>query len=195
MRKSLPVKASRAETRGKGAGARETAPLTISRPELLVNGSDRTFRNLVDDIFALAERHQAVRDGHAAYIGLSGTEYSVLVALRHLQDDGELGVSRLAEHLRVSGSFATTMVGKLMGRGLVTKHADPADARRVILQVTREGHDLLAKLAPVQRRINDIQFGSLSAADFRRILELLERLIASSEQAAALQRYLALGGR
>jgi MarR family transcriptional regulator, organic hydroperoxide resistance regulator len=178
-----------------GTGAQGKAPLTISRPELLVNGSDRQFRNLVDDIFALSERHRAVRDGHAAYIGLSGFEYTVLVALRHLQDEGHLGVSRLAEHLRVSGSFATTMVAKLASRGLVTKGPDPDDARRVLLQVTPEGHALLAKLAPVQRRVNDIQFGCLSGEDFGQFLDLLERMITSSEQAVAMQRYLALGGR
>ena len=112
------------------AAAQGSALLTISRPEMLVNGSDRQFCNLVDDIFALSARHQTVRDGHAAYIGLSGTEYTVLVALRHLQDEGHLGVTRLAERLRVSGSFATIMVAKLVKRGLVLKEPDPADARR-----------------------------------------------------------------
>ena len=178
-----------------GQGPQGKAPLTISRPELLVNGSDRRFRNLVDDIFALAQRHQAVRDGHAAFIELSGIEYSVLVALRHLQDEADIGVSGLAQHLRVSGSFATTVVGKLTARGLVEKLPDPTDARRLLLRVTADGHALLSRLAPVQRRVNDVQFGCLSAADFERVLDLLERLIGSSDQAVALQRYLSLGGR
>jgi len=168
--------------------------MTISRPELIVNGSDRRFRTLVDDIFALAQRHEAVRDGHAAYIGLSGPEYSTLVALRHLQDEADIGVSRLAAHLRVSGSFVTTIVGKLVARNLVDKLPDPSDARRVILRVNKDGHALLAKLAPVQRRVNDIQFGCLTDADFERALALLEGLIGSSDQALALQRYLSLGG-
>jgi len=159
-----------------------------------MNGSDRQFRRLVNDIFALAQRHQVVRDGHAAYIGLSGTEYSVLVAVRHLQDEDDIGVSNLAEYLRVSGSFATTVTGKLAAHGLLEKRSDPNDARRLVLRVTAEGHALLARLAPVQRRINDVQFGCLSAVDFARVLDLLERLIGSSNQAMALQRYLSLGG-
>jgi MarR family transcriptional regulator, organic hydroperoxide resistance regulator len=171
------------------------APLTISRPELLVDGSDRRFRRLVDDIFALAVRHHAVRDGHAARIGLTGVEYTTLVALRHLQDEGDVSVKRLADYFRVSGSFATTMVGKLIRRGLVAKKPDPTDGRRVRLHVTRKGHELLARLAPVQMQVNDVQFGGLSAAEFPRLIDTLERLIGSSDEAIALQRYLASKGR
>ena len=116
----------------------------------------------------------------------------MLVALRHLQDEADIGVSGLAKHLRISASFVTTIVGKLAGRGLIDKLPDPADARRVILRVNRRGHALLSKLAPVQRRVNDVQFGSLTAIDFERALALLEGLIGSSDEALALQRYLAL---
>src|SRR3954447_7435561 len=179
-----------------GGGAksrrRQTAPLTISRPELLVNGSDRTFRRLVDSIFAFGARHEAVREGHAARIGLSGVEYTILVALRHLEDEQAVSVKLLADYFRVSGSFATTLVGKLIERGLVEKHQDPDDKRKVRLTVTRDGHDLSAVLAPVQRRVNDVQFGCLSAEDFRYLLDVLARLIESSDQAIALQKYLAL---
>jgi MarR family transcriptional regulator, organic hydroperoxide resistance regulator len=170
----------------------EIAPLTISRPELLVEGSDRQFRRLVDDIFAFAARYQTVRDGHASRIGLSGPEYTMLVGLRHLEDEEEVGIKRLADHFRVSGSFVTTVVGKLIRRGFVTKQPDRTDNRRVRLHVTREGNDLLVQLAPVQRQVNDVQFGCLSGEDFRLLLDLLARLIASGDQAIALQQYLAL---
>lgn len=168
------------------------APLTISRPELLVQGSDLAFRRLVDDIFAFALRHAAVRDGHAARIGLSGVEYSTLIGLHHLADTGPVGVKQVADHFRVSGSFMTTLLGKLIDRGLVAKKADPEDGRRVRLSVTAKGRDLLAQLAPVQREVNDVQFGSLSRAEFEFLLDLLPRLIESSDRAIALQQYLAL---
>ena len=183
---------SRPRTKAVAARHRQTAPLTISRPELLVNGSDRRFRRLVDDLFALAVRHHAVRDAHAARIGLSGVEYSTLIGLRHLEDDGDVGVKQLADYFHVSGSFITTMVGKLIERGLIDKRSDPTDGRRVRLSVTPQGHDLLAELAPTQRQVNDVQFGSLSAADFHFLLDVLPRLIESSERAVALHRYLAL---
>jgi DNA-binding MarR family transcriptional regulator len=176
---------------GKTANAAiQSAPLTISRPELLVNGSDREFRRLVDDIFAFAARHEAVRGGHAARIGLSGIEYSTLIALRHLQNDGDVGVKELADYLHVSGSFITTLIAKFVKRGLVTKQSDLGDKRRVRLNVTKQGHDLLATLAPVQRQVNDVQFGPLSRADFQFLIRMLRQLIESSDKAVALQKYL-----
>jgi DNA-binding MarR family transcriptional regulator len=168
-----------------------SAPLTISRPELLMNGSDREFRRLVDGIFAFAARHEAVRDGHAARVGLSGVEYSTLIALRHLEDDGDVGVKELADYLRVSGSFITTMIGKLVARGLVAKQPGLEDKRRVRLSVTQKGHQLLATLAPAQRQVNDVQFGPLSRADFQLLLRVLRQLIDSSDRAVTLQKFLA----
>jgi MarR family transcriptional regulator, organic hydroperoxide resistance regulator len=167
------------------------SPLTVSRPELLVGGSDRAFRRLIHDIVALAMRHEAVRDGLAVRIGLTGVEFSTLVALRHEQAEGDVGIKELADYLHVSGSFVTTVIGKLVQRGLVAKRADVEDKRRVRLTVTKKGHDLLAAVAPVQRQVNDMQFGSLSNADFQALLRVLPKLIESSDKALTLQKLLA----
>jgi DNA-binding MarR family transcriptional regulator len=132
-----------------------------------------------------------VRAGHAASIGLTGIEYTFLIAIRHLGDEGNVSVKLLADHLHLSSPFATTMVGKLIKRKLVIKEADPDDKRRVQLRVTPLGHQLLAKLATTQRRVNDVQFGCLSKSDFEFLLDVLDRLILSGDQAIALQSYLA----
>lgn len=190
--KKAKVPASPALAVKRAQQARERAPLTISRPELLVNGSDSEFRRLVHNFFAFGARHEAMRAGHGAKIGLTGIEYTFMISIRHLEDDGDVSVKLLADHLHLSGPFATTMVGKLIARGLVMKDVDPADRRRVRLRVTEDGHNLLSKLAPTQRQVNDVQFGCLSAKDFHYLLDLLDRLIESGDQALALQSYLAI---
>jgi hypothetical protein len=58
------------------------------------------------------------------------------------------------------------------------------------LTVSEKGDALLAELAPVQRQVNDVEFGCLSQAEFLQLLDLVERLIASSENAVRLQAYL-----
>jgi DNA-binding MarR family transcriptional regulator len=168
------------------------APLTISRPEMLVNGSDRDFRRLVHNLFGFLARHEAVRSGHGARIGLVGIEYTALISIRHLSaEEGDVSVNRVADHLHLSGAFVTTVTNKLLKRGLIHKTTDPADRRRVRLEVSDKGSALLAKLAPVQRRVNNVQFDCLSARDFRQLLDITERLIDSSERAVKLQAYLA----
>jgi DNA-binding MarR family transcriptional regulator len=170
----------------------KTPPLTISRPEILVDGSDRHFRRLVHGLFGFFARHEAVRSGHAARIGLGGIEYTALISIRHLSaEEGDVNVNRVANHLHLSGAFVTMVTNKLLKRGLIHKTIDPSDRRRVKLEVSAKGDDLLAELAPVQRQVNDVQFGCLSASEFRQLLKITGRLIESSEQAVRLQNYLA----
>jgi DNA-binding MarR family transcriptional regulator len=173
-----------------GSGSRKS-PLTVSRAELLVDGSDDQFRKLVHDMFAFFSRHQAVREGHAAQIGLAAIEYTILISIRQLSREGDVHVAQVAEHLHLSGAFITTIINRLTAKDLVEKTAQPDDRRRVRLVVTREGKDLLERLAPRQRKVNDVQFDCLDAKQFKELSKMMERLIESSDRALSLQRYLA----
>ena len=105
-------------------------------------------------LFGFLARHEAIRRGHAARIGLVGIEYTTLISIRHLDaEEGDVNVNRVAEHLHLSGAFVTTVTNKLLKRGLIHKSVDPADRRRVKLQVSEKGDALLAELAPVQRQV------------------------------------------
>src|SRR5262249_19099611 len=151
-------------------------PLTVSRPELLVNGSDRHFRRLVHGLFGFLARHEAIRRGHAARIGLVGIESTTLISIRHLDaEEGDVNVNRVAEHLHLSGAFVTTVTNKLLKRGLIHKSIDPTDRRRVKLQVSEKGDALLAELASVQRQVNDAEFAFLDLAECLHLSELVER--------------------
>jgi DNA-binding MarR family transcriptional regulator len=165
-------------------------PLTTSRGALLVNGSDQAFRQLVHTLLAFLARHDTVRDGHAAAIGLSGIEYTVLISVQSLSAEGQVSVRELAAHLHLSGAFVTTVSNKLQQMGLLDKLTDPEDRRRLRLVVTGEGEALLARLAPIQRQVNDVQFDCLGAGDLGRLLASVDKLVESSDKAIALQKYL-----
>lgn len=164
--------------------------LTTSRRELLVDGSDQAFRQLVHTLLAFLARHDTIREGHAAAIGLAGIEYTVLISVRSLAAAGDVSVRELAAHLHLSGAFVTTVSNKLQELGLLDKLVDPADRRRLRLVVTAAGEALLTSLSPMQREVNDVQFDCLSAGDFQMLLGSVERLVESSDRAIALQRYL-----
>ena len=190
----VPKLAARATTTTtKLAPRRIVAPaaLTTSRPELLVDGSDQQFRRLVHSLFGFLIRHQTLREGHAAVIGLPGIEYTTLISIRHLAALGDVHVKSVANHLHLSGAFVTTVTNKLEIKGLIEKAAHPVDRRRLSLTVTRRGAELLERLAPTQMQVNDIQFGCLSARDFQQLLDVVQRLVESSDRAISLQRYLA----
>ncbi len=98
--------------------------LTVSRPELLTNGSDRQFRSFVHGMLAFAARLEGVRSRFAAQLGLTGIQYTILISIRHLQGDGEVTVGAVADHLHLSGAFVTIETGKLLRMGLITKIQD-----------------------------------------------------------------------
>lgn len=179
----------------KASRRRQPIPLTISRPELIVDDSDRRFRELVHNLFGFFALHERIRGGHGKFIGLAGIEYTVLIAIGHLAVDGDVNVKTVAEHLHLSGAFITATTNRLLRLGFIHKMVDTADRRRVTLTVSSKGRAALEKLAPLQRRINDIEFGCLSRQEFHALNNLLMRLIKDGERAVALQNYLLTDNR
>lgn len=171
----------------KTAGA---TTLTVSRPELLVDGSDHAFRGLVHDSLAFAARLQAVRDGYARIVGVTGPQYTILIAIAHLGRAGDVSVTTIADHLKLSGSFVTNEVGKLVSQGLVAKTADPGDRRRVRLSITPAARQRFARLSEVQAEVNDIHFGPLSRQDFEDLRRIMPALVASTDRALRLLDHL-----
>ncbi len=165
---------------------RPQAALTVARPELLAGGSDDAFRRMVHDALAFASRLQAVRDGYARLIGLTGVQYTILIAIHHLQYERDVNVSTLARHLHLSPPFVTNETGKLVAMALVEKFRDPDDGRRLILRTTAEAEARLDRLAPVQSQVNDEHFAPLADGGFGTFARLVSELVESTERALAL---------
>src|SRR5205823_12557614 len=128
---------------------RGTPPRTISRPALLVDGSDGEFRGLIHDLIAYGHRLDACRDAFAAIVGISGVQYEILMLVSRA--DG-LSIGEVAARLHRSGAFITIEANKLVERGILEKASDPADGRRVLVKCTAAARALLERMAPYQRR-------------------------------------------
>jgi DNA-binding MarR family transcriptional regulator len=156
--------------------------LTIGRPEMLVDGSDQKFRRLVQGVFTFAAVHEAIRDSYV--------QYTILQIIRHFGTDEEMSIGDIAGQLRLSGSFITNETKKLEILGLVEKRQSKADRRKILLTVSKKGAQLLDNLAPLQRKVNDVQFAGLSRDQFLQLLAMLEQLTDSSQAALTLLHYL-----
>ena len=162
-------------------------PATVSRPGLLVKGSDAEFRRLIHDLIAYGHRLDACRDAFAAIAGISGVQYEILMLVSRAEG---LSVGEVAARLHRSGAFITIEANKLVEQGILAKASDPADGRRVLLQITARGMALLERMAPYQRRINDVLFERLDARRFREARTLAEDLLASGDRAVAMLEFL-----
>lgn len=153
--------------------------MTMGRPELLDDGDDRMLWALLHDFFAFGRNLEESRAKLARYIGLSSTQYIILIAIAYTPKDEPLGISQIAGKMYLSGAFVTIEVNKLEAEGLVDKTAHPTDGRRVQLAITAEGFERLRRLAAFQRSINDALFGMLSHEEVRLLAGLLARLAAN----------------
>jgi DNA-binding MarR family transcriptional regulator len=165
------------------------ALLTASKPELVDNDSDRTLRGLLYNFFAFGRSLEAARGKFASYVGLSPTQYLIMIAIKNSSFDEPMGINQLAERLRLSGAFITNEVNKLVSEGLIEKSTNPRDGRRVQLTATGQGINLLTRLAAFQRPVNDALFGMLTREEFRLLAQLLARLAANGDRAVTFAEY------
>ncbi len=163
--------------------------LTVSLPALLPDGTDREFRKLVHDMKAFTALLASMREAHARRTGLAGVEFTVLISIAHLSLDGEVNVKSVADHLRVSGPFVTTVTRKLQQAGLLRKTQVEADRRRTSLEVTDKGYALMVSVSPYMRELNDFAFAPLDLERMRTLQNLVTDLIGSMEQALALNEF------
>jgi len=162
-------------------------PHTVSRRALLTGGSDAEFRLLIHDLIAYGHKLDACRDAFAAIAGISGVQYEILMLVSRAEG---LSIGEVAARLHRSGAFITIEANKLVAQGILEKASDPADGRRVLLQMNAKSDALLERLAPYQRRINDVLFASLDAKRFRVLRTLAAELVADGDRVVALLDYL-----
>jgi len=165
-----------------------TAPVTVSRAALLVEGSDAEFRGLIHDLIAYGHRLDTCRDAFAAIVGMSGAQYEILMLVSRAA--GLLSVGEVATRLHRSGAFITIEANKLVASGILEKVADPNDGRRVLLRANPKSRELLERLAPFQRRVNDQLFERLDAKRFRQLRMLARDLVESGDRAVAMLEFM-----
>jgi len=167
-------------------GKAAALPATVTRATLLVDGSDAKFRQMVADLFTVSVRMQAVRDGFAGRLGVTGPQYSILMTVAHLAEANAATVRAVADRLHVSGAFVTAETGKLAAAGWLEKSTHPADRRSVVLNLTRVGARKLDAILDRVRAVNDRFFGALGAREFGQLAAAMENLVAQSDAAVAL---------
>ena len=134
-----------------GAAARAAAPAG-SEPMLLylVKQVELAVRSHLDNLLRPA--------------GLTALQYTALTVLERHSD---LSAAQLARHSFVTAQSMADMITALEGRGLIERHRDRADRRRLVVALTAAGRELLDRYRDPVRALEARMLAGLSDADIR----------------------------
>jgi DNA-binding MarR family transcriptional regulator len=111
----------------------------------------------LDDYQALAEfRYQLRRflrfsEQEARAAGIEPQQHQMLLAIKGLPPQSTASVGELAERLQLQHHSAVELINRMVERGLLERRRDTADQRRVLVELTERGDDLLRKLSLLHR--------------------------------------------
>src|ERR1700710_2389950 len=96
--------------------------------------------------------------------GLTALQYTALTVLERHPD---LTSAHLARNSFVTAQSMADMVTSLRAQGLIDRHQDPADRRRLVLSLTEDGKALLARYRQAVVALEPEMLGDLSASQAR----------------------------
>lgn len=156
-------------------------PLSISRPEILIDGSDGDFRRLIHRMLIGSARLSAVREAIGERVGVSGANYSMLMSVLRLQGTTGVSISTLAEYLEVSGPYVTGVINKLSAQGFVRKTANPKDKRGVLVRLTPVGKKRLLQAFEFICNVNDRLFEGVGREEYRAVANFNAKFIRNTQ--------------
>lgn len=181
------VTVERAATPAEPAGKEHVfaVPATVSHPALLEADGDAAFRQTVYLMVTAFGRLQTCRDAFGRAVGLTGSQFAVLIGAAYTQGATGVTIGRLAEHVQLAATHVTTEVGRLCRRGLLKKTLNPDDRRSVLVRLTARGEQKLTELAPFVRSVNDLLFAGIDREQFQELGAFLAHFVGNTEAALA----------
>lgn len=120
----------------------------------------------------VSQRH-AVIFAERMLDGLTPTQWATLAKL---SEKGPLSQNLLGRLTAMDAATVKGVVDRLNARGFVVGEPDPADARRLLIALTPEGRDLVARAEPAARAITEETLAPLTVSERRTILRLLAKM-------------------
>jgi DNA-binding MarR family transcriptional regulator len=160
-------------------------PVTISRKEFLVQGSDAEFRRSIYALVQSVGRLLACRDAFGRELDLTPSQFVVLMGVAQAQGTGGVTIRELADHIALASTHVTTEVRRLEEAGLLVKRPSPVDKRSVRVFLQPQGEQEVARVAPFIRLINDVLFEDIDPDALKTAQAVARQLILNSESAFA----------
>ncbi|WP_193610529.1 MarR family transcriptional regulator [Nocardioides lijunqiniae] len=134
--------------------------------------------------FPLYAASRAVTRRYSALLAQAGLTYPQYLCLLALWEaDDPLTVGELGARLRLDSGTLTPVLKRLEAAGHLGRRRDPADERRVLLEVTPTGWELRDRVADVPGGIASGM--GLSEAEAAQLRALLDRMLVGLDDSAS----------
>jgi MarR family transcriptional regulator, organic hydroperoxide resistance regulator len=160
-------------------------PVTISNRQLLLDGSDNNFRQVIYLFVKVLGRLMTCRDAFGRRIDLTGSQFAVLMGVAYSQGSRGVTLKELSRHVHLASTHVTTAVGRLTTLGLLDKRSGEDDRRNVLVSLTADGVEAVKRVTPLVRKINDLLFSEISASELLAAQATFARISTNSEAALA----------
>jgi DNA-binding MarR family transcriptional regulator len=157
----------------------------VTLPEIVRDGDDLRFRETLYLMALGFGRLQSFREAFGRLLSLTGSQFIVLIGTAYRQGSEGVSIRALADHTQLAATHVTTEVGRLIGKGLLTKTANARDRRSVLVRLSSQGEAAVRAVNPLLRRVNDQLFQNVSRAEFETVSRFLTTFALNSEYALA----------
>jgi DNA-binding MarR family transcriptional regulator len=117
--------------------------------------AEKRFKLATRDYARLAAFRHALRkflqfsETAAAAVGLTSKHYQAMLVVRSREEDESVTINDLAQQLIIKHNSAVELVDRLVRQNRLARKASIGDRRKVELQLTARGRQVLAKLAAI----------------------------------------------
>jgi DNA-binding MarR family transcriptional regulator len=148
----------------------------VERPDLPVGPVEvltrlNRLRTRIDDELA----------GVFARYDLSAADFTVIAVLRCAGTPYTLPQSVLMARLGLTSGTVSVRLGRLEGKGVVTRAPSSDDGRGVLVTLTDEGVELFDRVAPAHRANEDVLLSALNPDERGQLAALLRKLLVALE--------------
>ncbi|MHC3912227.1 HTH-type transcriptional repressor NicR [Achromobacter marplatensis] len=126
------------------------------------------------------QRHTALFQQYIPDSQLTAAQFVVLCSVR---DNGASSLADLVKATVIDQATVRGVVDRLKQRELVQVDHDPVDRRKVVINLTRIGRELVAQMEPFAKQITESTYGNLNPAERVALDFLLTKMLNGDEQA------------
>jgi DNA-binding MarR family transcriptional regulator len=141
-------------------------------------------QQIIWDLVSISNHLEEMRRCWARLFGLSGPQWLILMAIDDLDLGSGVSVNDVSTKVHAVSTFVTKQTKMLEKHGLVSRVGSSSDARVVLMSLTEEARERIAKVSAQWDALHTFMFSDFDASAWRDVKHKLELLKKRSKIAA-----------